>query len=83
MAHMRNINGDFNFEIKEEIAVLSAGGRYSLELNRVSFNGHPANYDIRWWGWNDSVEKYPARGVSLTRSELAALKKQLNEMDEI
>lgn len=80
---MANIDGYFDCEIEEEIAVLNSHGKYSLELNRVSFNGYPANFDIRRWGCNAVGEKYPSRGVSLNRSELAALKKQLNAMDDI
>lgn len=75
------IDSYFDCEIEEEIAVLNSHGKYTLELNRVSFNGYPGNYDIRRWGMNAAGEKYPSRGVSLNRVELAALKKQLNAMD--
>lgn len=80
---MANIDGYFDCEIEEEIAILNCHGKYTLELNRVSFNGYPANFDLRRWGCNAAGEKYPSRGVSLNRLELAALKKQLNAMDDI
>ena len=73
----------FDVEITEHIATLNDRGRYTLELNIVSFNGAKANYDIRRWGLNAAGEKYPAKGIMLSREELAALKKQLNAMDDI
>lgn len=78
---MPNMDSYFDCEIEEEIAVLHSRGKYTLELNIVSFNGRPANYDIRRWGLNAAGEKYPARGISLTLEELQALKDQLDDMD--
>ena len=39
----------FNYEITERIAVLSQSGDTSKELNKVSYNGQPAKYDLRSW----------------------------------
>ncbi len=71
----------FDYEVEEQIATLNSRGKYTLELNIVSFNSRPANYDIRRWGINAAGEKYPARGINLTLAELQALKAQLNKMD--
>ena len=78
---MANMDSYFDCEIEEQIAVLNSRGKYTLELNIVSFNSRPANYDIRRWGINAAGEKYPARGINLTLAELQALKAQLNKMD--
>ena len=78
---MANMDSYFDCEIEEQIAVLNSRGKYTLELNIVSFNGRPANYDIRRWGLNAAGERYPARGISLTSDELQALKDQLNAME--
>lgn len=37
----------FNYEIVEKVAVLSQSGDTTKELNRVSYNGSPAKYDLR------------------------------------
>lgn len=39
----------FNYEIVEKVAVLSQSGDTTKELNRVSYNGSPAKYDLRSW----------------------------------
>ena len=41
---------EFSFEIEEKLLVLSENDKgWTKELNRVSFNGAPAKYDIRAW----------------------------------
>ena len=41
---------EFSFEIEEKLLVLSENDKgWTKELNRVSFNGAPAKYDIRTW----------------------------------
>ena len=65
----------FDFGITERIAVLSAtDSGYTLELNRVSYNGYPAKLDLRKW-----KDGKPLKGVTLSdeeaRSLSAALKK--------
>ena len=41
---------EFKFEIEEKLLVLSENDKgWTKELNRVSFNGAPAKYDIRSW----------------------------------
>ena len=43
---------DFSFEIEEQLLVLSENEKgWTKELNRVSFNGAPAKYDIRTPQW--------------------------------
>ena len=58
---------EITFEIEEEIAVLSTKGSWSMELNKVSWNGAPAVYDIRKWNEDHT------RMVTLTDKEMDAL----------
>lgn len=62
---------EVSFEIVEEMGVLSEGTKgWSKQLNRVSWNGNPAKYDIR--DWNEDHTKC-GKGVTLTYEELEAL----------
>lgn len=62
---------EFNYEIVEEIGVLSEGSNgWRKELNKISWNGREAKYDIR--DWAPGHEKM-GKGVTLTDEELKAL----------
>ena len=70
---------DIKFEIKENIVELSETTKgWSKELNRISWNGKEAKYDLR--DWAPEHEKM-GKGITLTRDELRALKEALNNMD--
>lgn len=59
----------FDFEITEKIAELSCNASgYSLELNRVSYNGYPAKLDLRKWH-----EGQPMKGITLSDAEARSL----------
>ena len=66
----------FKYEITERIAVLSQSGDTSKELNKVSYNGQPAKYDIRSWRRTDGEEKL-LKGLTLNEEEMEALKQAL------
>ncbi len=69
---------DFHYEIVEEHGVLSEGkGGWKMELNLVTWGDRAAKYDIR--SWSPDHEKM-GKGITLTKEELSALKKILNEM---
>ena len=69
---------DFQYEILEEIAVLSENPKgWRKEFNLVSRNGRPAKFDIRDWAPNH--EKM-GKGVTLSNEEFEALKSALKEM---
>lgn len=70
-------NTAFNYEIVEHIATLGQSGDTSKELNRVSYNGSPAKYDLRSWRRTDGEEKL-LKGLTLTDEEARALKEALN-----
>lgn len=62
---------DFSFEIEEQLLVLSENEKgWTKELNRVSFNGAPAKYDIRTWS-PDHMKM--GKGITLTNEEFQVL----------
>ena len=75
-------NTAFNYEMVEHIATLSQSGDTSKELNRVSYNGSPAKYDLRSWKRTDGEEKL-LKGLTLTDEEATALKEALNGREEL
>ena len=75
-------NTAFNYEIVEHIATLSQSGDTTKELNRVSYNGSPAKYDLRSWKRTDGEEKL-LKGLTLTDEEATALKEALNGREEL
>ena len=70
---------DFTFEITESLGLISEGkGGWTLELNKVSWGGRPAKYDIR--SWSPDHQKM-GKGVTLTKEELLSLKELLNKLE--
>ena len=66
---------EFKFEILAELGVISESNKgWRKELNVVSFNGIAPKYDLREWAPNH--EKM-GKGITLTETELEALKKIL------
>ncbi len=69
----------FEFEITEEIDVLSEGnGGWQKEFNLVSWNNREPKYDIR--DWNKGHERC-RKGITLTTDEVVALRDILNDLD--
>ncbi|EFR97956.1 Uncharacterized protein conserved in bacteria [Listeria ivanovii subsp. londoniensis] len=69
------ILANIEYEIIEEVGVLSENARgWRKELNRISWNGRPAKYDIR--DWAEDHEKM-GKGITLTDEEAEVLKKLL------
>lgn len=73
------MEGQLEKKIIESLGTLSEGkGGWKTELNLVSWGGRDAKYDIR--SWSADHEKM-SKGITLTKSELAALRRLLDEMD--
>ena len=70
---------EIKYEIVKKIGVLSkASSGWTKELNLISWNDREAKYDIRDW----SVDgQKMGKGVTLSREELSALKKILNNIE--
>jgi hypothetical protein len=70
---------DLVFEIKKNIGIIGEGTKgWKKEVNIVSWNQRKPKLDIR--DWNETHEKM-GRGVTLSREEVAELKKLLDEVD--
>jgi hypothetical protein len=66
---------EFKFEILAELGVISESNKgWRKELNVVSFNGNAPKYDLREW---DPNHEKMGKGITLTETELEALKKIL------
>ena len=66
---------ELKFEIEESLIVLSENEKgWTKELNRVSWNGAPAKYDIRAWSPDHSKM---GKGITLTNEEFQVLLKEL------
>ncbi len=62
---------DFSFEITEKVAVISeAKGGWTLELNKVSWGGRPAKFDLRSWAPD---HQKMGKGVTLSNEEVKKL----------
>lgn len=68
----------FSFEIVERLAILSENntGNYTLELNRISFNGAAPKLDLRKW---DKAKGKMLKGITLTDEEARNLRAALNK----
>lgn len=66
----------FNYDIKKHIATLSQteDGRYTTEVNLISYNGAKAKLDIRKW---DRGSDKMLKGIALSDEEAEALKLSL------
>ena len=62
---------EFSFQIEEHLLVLSENDKgWTKELNRVSFNGAPAKYDLRTWSPDHTKM---GKGITLTNEEFQVL----------
>lgn len=70
----------FNYEVTEQIATLSENitGNYTLELNRISYNGAAPKLDLRKW---DKKKGKMLKGITLTDEEAVALKEALTKAE--
>lgn len=69
---------EIKYEIVERIAVLSESGKWTKELNKVSWNDRPAKYDLRDWDHEDSKI---GKGATLTEEEIHNLRQVLDALD--
>lgn len=66
---------DFKYEIVEHIGILSENEKgWKKALNKVSWNGRDAKYDIRDWSPDEAKM---GKGITLSEEEMEELKKLL------
>lgn len=66
---------EFTAEIVEHGKKLSQGRGWATEINKVSYNGREAKWDIR--PWNEDHSKM-GKGITLTDEEMLVLRDFLN-----
>jgi len=70
---------ELKYKIVEHVGVIAESTKdWKKELNLVSWNDREPKYDIR--DWSEEHDKM-GKGVTLTKEELAELKRILNNMD--
>ena len=70
---------DFNYEIIEELGVLSeSSSGWTKELNVISWNGRPPKFDIR--DWSPDHEKM-GKGITLSNEDIKSLREILKDVD--
>lgn len=68
---------ELKFEIINEIGLISTSPKgWSLELNRVSWNGNEPKYDLRSWSPDHTKM---GKGITLSEEELVSLAALLNK----
>lgn len=74
---MAGRNRELKFEIINQIGVVfTSTSGWSIELNRVSWNGNEPKYDIRSWSPDHTKM---GKGITLSEKELVALSALLNK----
>ena len=76
-----NDTKDFNYEVVKHIGNISKKDNYSKEVNLISWNGRPPVIDIRGWRIGNDESRYPLKGMSMSKSDLIALKDLLQNVD--
>lgn len=62
---------DFSFQITEKVGEISVSKTgWTLELNKVSWGGRPAKFDLRSWSLD---HQKMGKGVTLTDEEIKKL----------
>lgn len=69
--------GEFSYEIKEKLGTISTNGKYSKELNIISYNGAEPKYDLRSWTTEEDGTRKMQKGLTLTKEEVLKLKELL------
>lgn len=69
---------DIKYEITERIAILSETSKWTKELNKVSWGGRDAKYELRNWS---KQEGKIGKGITFTVEELTNLKEVLNAIE--
>jgi len=74
---MAMMGQELKYEIINQIGTLStAASGWSIELNRISWNGNEPKYDLRSWSPDHSKM---GKGITLTDSDIIALSELLNK----
>lgn len=68
---------ELKYEIINHIGIVSTtSAGWSIELNRVSWNGKEPKYDLRAWGPDHAIM---GKGITLTENDIISLAELLNK----
>lgn len=73
--------GDYKFDIKKELAILSCKDSISKKVTLTSWNDAPAKIDVRAWRTTSEGLK-AGKGITLTDEEAAILAEALTAYTE-
>lgn len=73
-------NKKIEYEIIKNIGTLK-NGRYTKEINFISWNGNKPVYDIRNYNVDGNGTKKALKGISLSLEEIRMLKEILENLD--
>ncbi len=68
---------EIKFEVEKDYGVIAKKGEYELKLQKGSWNGKEAKYDIRAWKGDKC-----GKGATFTDEELKGLYDKLKELDK-
>ncbi len=72
---------NIKYEVIRHIGTISEKGSYTKEVNIISWNGRPPVCDIRGFRVGGDGNKYPLKGISMSREDLVSLKGLLSQID--
>ena len=71
---------EFKYEVTQKHGILSESTKgWTKELNRVSWNGREAKFDIRDWSPDHSTM---SKGLTFTNDEVKELLELLNKIEQ-
>lgn len=68
---------DITMEVVKDYGTISEKNGYELKLQKISWNGKDAKYDIRPW-----KDGKCGKGITLTDEELKGLYDKIKELDD-
>lgn len=71
----------FDYELKQEVGILSQNNKTTKEVNVIIFNGGSPKLDIRAWNTKADGSKTMYKGIAITKEEAQELKQILDNFD--
>lgn len=68
---------DFTYEVIKDYGTISEKNGYELKLQKISWNGKDAKYDIRPW-----KDGKCGKGITMTDDELKGLYDKIKDLDD-
>lgn len=74
---------NFSYQIVKDYGEISNTGNQAKRLRAISYNGHPAKFDLRVWirDREDPSREILGKGITLSTEEMIFLKEILSGID--